>query len=150
MRVRNNSASASTRQNRFTQVETICPGGARQSRGRGRDDLEVHGITRSTVTQVHRNYMGLIVRLWSTSCDCRSPTYRRFVTTREEVRAGHAERLQSYRHVRYMWFPYTDKVYVDVSNPAAVARRKDPVVLTPKQVCGDSCVRVYVCVCVCV
>ena len=66
-----------------------------------------------------------------------SIAYRRFVATREEVRAGHAERLQSYRHVRYLWLPYTDKVYVDVSNPTEVARRKDPIVLTPKQVCGD-------------
>ena len=61
MRVRNNSAPTSARRNRFTQLGTICPGGARQSRGRGRDDLEVHGITRSTVTQVHRSYMGLTV-----------------------------------------------------------------------------------------
>ena len=60
--------------------------------------------------------------------------WRRYVTTRAEVRSKHVELLKQYRHVRYMWFPYSDTVTVDVSNPMPAARRHDADVLTPAQV----------------
>lgn len=40
-----------------------------------------------------------------------------FCLTRDTVGRGHAQRLRKYRHVRYMWIPYTDTVVVVVSNP---------------------------------
>ena len=40
-----------------------------------------------------------------------------FCLTRDAVGRGHAQRLRQYRHVRYMWIPYTDTVVVVVSNP---------------------------------
>ena len=42
-----------------------------------------------------------------------------FVTDRQAVQAGHAQRLRSHRHVRYMWLPYTDTVVAVVSNPTS-------------------------------
>lgn len=50
-----------------------------------------------------------------------------YCTSVSELRKNHAELLQKYRHVRYMWIPYTDSVVVvvsDVAAPNAVA--KDP------------------------
>lgn len=35
----------------------------------------------------------------------------------DQLRATHADRLQRFRHVRYMWLPYTGKVVVVVSDP---------------------------------
>ncbi len=43
------------------------------------------------------------------------------VMTRDELRSGHAERLRSNRHVRYMWIPYEDAVVVVSSNIAAAS-----------------------------
>lgn len=40
-----------------------------------------------------------------------------FCIPRKEVRKEHAQRLSQYRHVRYMWIPYTDTVVVVQSNP---------------------------------
>ena len=34
---------------------------------------------------------------------------------------GHVERLRTYRHVRYMWVPYTNTVVTVVSNPTNIA-----------------------------
>mmetsp|Transcript_19845 Transcript_19845/g.36807 ORF Transcript_19845/g.36807 Transcript_19845/m.36807 type:complete len:597 (-) Transcript_19845:548-2338(-) len=42
------------------------------------------------------------------------------VMTRAQVKQGHAKRLQSNRHVRYMWIPYTDACVVVTSNPATM------------------------------
>jgi hypothetical protein len=50
-----------------------------------------------------------------------------YCTSISELRKNHADLLQKYRHVRYMWIPYTDSVVVvvsDVAAPNAVA--KDP------------------------
>lgn len=41
-----------------------------------------------------------------------------YTTTVEKLREDHAKLLQRYRHVRYMWVPYTDTVVVVVSNIA--------------------------------
>ena len=41
-----------------------------------------------------------------------------FVSERNKVFIGHLRRLRSYRHVRYMWIPYTDSVVVVVSSPS--------------------------------
>lgn len=43
---------------------------------------------------------------------------RTYCTTVPELRRQHAELLKTYRHVRYMWIPYTDTVVVVVSNVA--------------------------------
>ena len=39
------------------------------------------------------------------------------VDRKKMVISEHVERLRSYRHVRYMWVPYTDTVVTVVSNP---------------------------------
>ena len=44
-----------------------------------------------------------------------------FCLTRDSVGRDHVERLQKYRHVRYMWIPYTDTVVVVVSNATTKA-----------------------------
>mmetsp|Transcript_127125 Transcript_127125/g.220340 ORF Transcript_127125/g.220340 Transcript_127125/m.220340 type:complete len:557 (+) Transcript_127125:80-1750(+) len=47
-----------------------------------------------------------------------------YSTTVDELRKDHAKLLQTYRHVRYMWIPYTDNVVVvlsDVAKPGAKA-----------------------------
>lgn len=52
-----------------------------------------------------------------------------YCCTVAEVRKQHAALLQDYRHVRYMWIPYTDTVVVVVSNvakPGAVAKPAVP------------------------
>lgn len=36
---------------------------------------------------------------------------------RTQLRRDHHRLLRTYRHVRYMWLPYTDAVVVVVSNP---------------------------------
>lgn len=36
---------------------------------------------------------------------------------RVQLRKDHARLLKEYRHVRYMWLPYTNTVVVVVSNP---------------------------------
>jgi L-galactono-1,4-lactone dehydrogenase len=48
-----------------------------------------------------------------------------YCSTAEEVRRNHAELLRTYRHVRYMWVPYTETVVVvvsDVAEPGAKAK----------------------------
>jgi L-galactono-1,4-lactone dehydrogenase len=40
-----------------------------------------------------------------------------FVVTRDEIRKLHYARLQKYRHLRYMWIPYSQYVVVVASNP---------------------------------
>merc|ERR1712190_146404 len=48
-----------------------------------------------------------------------------YTSNEKEVRANHAELLKKYKHVRYMWIPYTDTVVVVVSDeatPGAVAK----------------------------
>lgn len=52
-----------------------------------------------------------------------------YCTTVEHVRRNHADLLRTYRHVRYMWIPYTDTVVVvvsDVAKPGAVATEALP------------------------
>jgi len=52
-----------------------------------------------------------------------------YCTSVEELRKNHAHLLQTYRHVRYMWIPYTDTVVVvvsDVAKPGAVAEKGLP------------------------
>lgn len=41
-----------------------------------------------------------------------------YTVDKSEISKGHSERLKKFRHVRYMWLPYTDTVVVVVSNPA--------------------------------
>eukprot|EP01041_Mallomonas_annulata_P002708 gene2708-5330_t len=40
-----------------------------------------------------------------------------FQTTRNDIQKDHMRRLRSYRHVRYMWYPYSNHVIAVVSNP---------------------------------
>jgi L-galactono-1,4-lactone dehydrogenase len=40
-----------------------------------------------------------------------------FVLSRKQLREQHLELLESFKHVRYMWLPYTDSVVVVGSNP---------------------------------
>lgn len=40
-----------------------------------------------------------------------------FVQTRKDTRKNHVEMLKRFKHVRYMWIPYTDAVVVVGSNP---------------------------------
>jgi len=50
---------------------------------------------------------------------------RTYVTNPKDLRENHARLLQTYRHVRYMWIPYTDTVVVvvsDVPKEGAVAK----------------------------
>lgn len=52
---------------------------------------------------------------------------RTYTTTVEQLRKDHAKLLQTYRHVRYMWIPYTDTVVVvvsDVAKPGAKAAKE--------------------------
>merc|ERR1712061_75703 len=54
---------------------------------------------------------------------------RTYCTTVAELRKNHAELLQTYRHVRYMWIPYTETVVVvvsDLAKPGAKAREALP------------------------
>jgi len=44
-----------------------------------------------------------------------------FVTDRHSVQEGHARRLRDFRHVRYMWIPYTNSVVAVVSRPTTAA-----------------------------
>ena len=44
-----------------------------------------------------------------------------FVLTRKQIRARHQTLLAAYKHVRYMWIPYTESVVVVGSNPCAWA-----------------------------
>jgi len=44
---------------------------------------------------------------------------RTYCTTEADLRSNHARLLQTYRHVRYMWVPYTDTIVVVVSDVAA-------------------------------
>jgi L-galactono-1,4-lactone dehydrogenase len=48
---------------------------------------------------------------------------RLYCTTVDELRKNHAELLRTYRHVRYMWIPYTDTVVVVVSDLAKPGAR---------------------------
>jgi len=52
-----------------------------------------------------------------------------YCTTEAELRKSHAHLLQTYRHVRYMWIPYTDTVVVvvsDIAKPGAQAKLAVP------------------------
>jgi len=52
-----------------------------------------------------------------------------YASSVSDVRKNHAALLQTYRHVRYMWIPYTDTVVVvvsDVAKPGAVAKEPPP------------------------
>jgi len=52
-----------------------------------------------------------------------------YCTTVDELRRNHAHLLQTYRHVRYMWVPYTETIVVvisDVAEPGAVAKPQRP------------------------
>lgn len=40
-----------------------------------------------------------------------------YTTSINDIKKGHSDRLKNYRHVRYMWLPYTSKVVVVASNP---------------------------------
>ena len=53
------------------------------------------------------------------------------MTTRAEVRAGHAARLRENQHVRYMWIPYTDCVVVVRSNPITAEEERDGTAAMP-------------------
>merc|ERR1712241_1640138 len=49
---------------------------------------------------------------------------RTYCTTVEDLRKNHARLLQTYRHVRYMWVPFTDTIVVvvsDIAEPGAQA-----------------------------
>ena len=39
------------------------------------------------------------------------------IKTRNTISSGHKERLEKYRHVRYMWVPYSDTVVQVTTNP---------------------------------
>lgn len=55
--------------------------------------------------------------------------------------ARHYERLTHFRHTRYMWFPYTDKVCVVVSNPTGPAeggKVSDEVVKKERDLLSDA------------
>jgi L-galactono-1,4-lactone dehydrogenase len=51
---------------------------------------------------------------------------RTYCTTVDELRRNHAELLRTYRHVRYMWIPYTDTIVVVVSDLAKPGARPKP------------------------
>jgi len=51
---------------------------------------------------------------------------RTYCSTVAELRKSHRELLQKYRHVRYMWIPYTDTVVVVVSDIAEPRARAKP------------------------
>jgi L-galactono-1,4-lactone dehydrogenase len=52
---------------------------------------------------------------------------RTYTTTVEELRKDHAKLLQSYRHVRYMWIPFTETVVVVVSDEAKPGAKPEKV-----------------------
>jgi len=54
---------------------------------------------------------------------------RMYTTSVAELRKNHSQLLKTYRHVRYMWIPYTDVVVVvvsDVAKPGAKAKAGRP------------------------
>lgn len=51
---------------------------------------------------------------------------RTYCTTEAELRKNHARLLQSYRHVRYMWIPYTDTIVVVLSDLPKVGAKLNP------------------------
>ena len=48
-----------------------------------------------------------------------------FSETLSSIGQNHYERLRSYRHVRYMWIPFTSSVVVVTSNPYEESTSKD-------------------------
>lgn len=48
-----------------------------------------------------------------------------FVLTQQEIKQEHKKRLTNYRHVRYMWLPYTNQVVSIVSNPTSIPSEQD-------------------------
>ena len=54
--------------------------------------------------------------------------------------ADHVNRLRSYRHVRYMWVPYTNTVVTVVSNPTTdVTLPPADLIANAENQSGDSC-----------
>lgn len=51
---------------------------------------------------------------------------RTFCCSYEELEKNHKQLLQSYRHVRYMWVPYTDTIVVVVSDVAKATAKAVP------------------------
>lgn len=58
--------------------------------------------------------------------------------------ADHVNRLRSYRHVRYMWVPYTNTVVTVVSNPTTDVKLCPADSMANKEnQSGDSCCQTF-------
>merc|ERR1719191_1026551 len=104
----------------ITRMKLVTP-------GKGEMELSADG-TNAELFRLARVGMGCLGVVSEVTLTC-VPRYtlheRTYTTTVSELRKRHAELLQTYRHVRYMWIPYTDTVVVvvsDVHRPGAVAK----------------------------
>jgi len=78
--------------------------------GTGTDDRLFH------VAKVGLGCLGVVTELTLKCIPKMNLRETTFIASRASIAEGHAERLKTYRHVRYMWIPYTDTVVVVVSN----------------------------------
>jgi len=99
--------------------------------GRGSLELSADGQNRELFqwARVGLGTLGVVADV-TLKCIPRFSLHERtYCSSVAEVRKHHAELLRTYRHVRYMWIPYTDTVVVVVSNvaePGAKAKEAPP------------------------
>merc|ERR1719387_1002314 len=108
----------------ITRMKLVTP-------GKGEMELSADG-TNAELFRLARVGMGCLGVVSEVTLTC-VPRYtlheRTYTTTVSELRKRHAELLQTYRHVRYMWIPYTDTVVVvvsDLAKPGAKAQEPLP------------------------
>lgn len=98
----------------------------------GQGELKLSEAIDSQLFRLARVALGSLGVVSQVTLKC-VPSYtlheKLYTTTVDELRQNHAELLQTYRHVRYMWIPYSDTVVVvvsDVAKKGAVAKEAIP------------------------
>eukprot|EP00929_Paragymnodinium_shiwhaense_P046839 TRINITY_DN23829_c0_g1_i2.p1 TRINITY_DN23829_c0_g1~~TRINITY_DN23829_c0_g1_i2.p1 ORF type:complete len:582 (+),score=124.91 TRINITY_DN23829_c0_g1_i2:74-1819(+) len=107
-----------------TELRLVTP-----ARGEMRLSAEGPGSEIFRFARVGLGSLGIVSQV-TLKCSPQFKLHEKFYTTNVEgLRANHADLLKKYRHVRYMWIPYTDVIGVAVSNVAeegAVAKPPVP------------------------
>lgn len=77
------------------------------------------------MAKVGLGVLGVVTELTLQCVDRHELLEHSFAVSLKDIAKQHYDRLSNYRHVRYMWLPYTSEVMVVVSNPVD-GKQSDP------------------------
>lgn len=107
----------------ITELTLVTPGKGTLTL---REDQTGHNQELFRMARVGLGSLGVVAKM-TLRCVPRYQLHEKtYCTTPSELRKEHRNLLNNYRHVRYMWIPYTDTVVVVVSNVAEPDAQADP------------------------